>query len=474
MSLAAIGTDAFAVGDSFGTIHLIRYDGRFWETAQLTIDSENGYIRNGVCSLAYYPAFRRLAVGCHDWVIRVIDLDTWQVTHHLRGHKFDVVRLAWSPDGSRLASVSWDKTVRVWDVVRQCECCPPIEHPVETISLAWGFAPDQVITTWNQNGIGGTLRIWDSGTGNLIRELCTVPAFIESVATSHQNGLVATGSLDGYVRIWNAAYSGMTFTLTDSHDGPIRSSDTCVGRQEIATISFDGVRIWSSTSGKLLRKVNRDWSGMMGWNFSVRYSPEGQYVVAVVGDTIYMHTSSDLSMIWSKQARGGDISRCYFSSDSKRLLTDDEGAPNAEWIDKGNGTLVWDVKSGTCLDRSNDWGLDAEDRFREYEETVQVGREQGESGTTHVTRKEALIGWQSYMRKVNDSGNSEVMLSAESGHEINLKIFGLIKNNFRLKEFGKWIVIRQGGSAPCLLSVQWPSSNLERAEQGVGGSTPDC
>jgi len=67
---------------------------------------------NGV---AFRPDGTRLAAGCADNTVRLIDVSRRQQVAQLRGHTDYVHAVAWSPDGTRLVSGSGDFTVRVWD-----------------------------------------------------------------------------------------------------------------------------------------------------------------------------------------------------------------------------------------------------------------------------------------------------------------------------------------------------------------------
>lgn len=66
-----------------------------------------------VYGVAFSPDGTRLAAGCRDNTVRLIDVASHQEVAELHGHTQDVHAVAWSPDGTRLGS--GDSTLRVWD-----------------------------------------------------------------------------------------------------------------------------------------------------------------------------------------------------------------------------------------------------------------------------------------------------------------------------------------------------------------------
>jgi WD40 repeat protein len=68
--------------------------------------------------MAFSPDGTRLAAGCKDNTIRLLDVAKRQEVAELRGHSDYVHAVAWSPDGTRLVSGSGDFTVRIWDSLR--------------------------------------------------------------------------------------------------------------------------------------------------------------------------------------------------------------------------------------------------------------------------------------------------------------------------------------------------------------------
>jgi len=117
-------------------------------------------------------------------------------------------------------------------------------------------------------------------------------------------------------------------------------------------------------------KVERDWSDWVNQRLSIHSSPDGQYLLAVTGNQLNMFDTEQLTLLWTKRTGAHDIIRCFFSSDSRIFITDDGRAPNTAFIDKGSGVIVWEAKTGECLHRSSGAGLEAEDRFQEYEARV--------------------------------------------------------------------------------------------------------
>ena len=60
----------------------------------------------------------------------------------LKGHNERVTSVAFSPDGKKIVSGSWDKTIRVWDAETGKEIIPPLEGHSQYVFYV-AFSPDE-------------------------------------------------------------------------------------------------------------------------------------------------------------------------------------------------------------------------------------------------------------------------------------------------------------------------------------------
>ncbi|MGH7495062.1 MAG: WD40 repeat domain-containing protein, partial [bacterium] len=114
-----------------------------------------------VWSVQFSPDGEKLASGSYDQSVRLWEVKSGKLLRSLKGHQNTVWSVQFSPDGEKLASGSSDNSVRLWEV-KSGKCLQVLEGhlgPVYTICLA----PNRKYLV--AAGAAGRLQFWDVDKG---------------------------------------------------------------------------------------------------------------------------------------------------------------------------------------------------------------------------------------------------------------------------------------------------------------------
>src|SRR5580692_3391533 len=163
----------------------------------------------------------------------------------LSGHAGFVISAAYSPDGTRIVTASYDKTARIWDARTGAELVALVGHGDQVRSAA--YSPDgiRIVTA----SIDNTARVWDALTGSQLRVLSGHRDQVRSAAYSPDGARIVTASPDKTARIWDAG-SGAQLLVLSGHGDRINSAAYSPDGTRIVTTSYDKTaRIWDARSG---------------------------------------------------------------------------------------------------------------------------------------------------------------------------------------------------------------------------------
>jgi serine/threonine protein kinase len=159
----------------------------------------NGH-SDGVDAVAWSPDGKRIASGSWDKTVQVWNASDGGQPFTYRGHSDNVNTVAWSPDGKRIASGSTDKTVQVWNASDGSLLFTYRGHSDVVNAVAWSPDGKHIVS----GAVDETVQIWnanDAGHSLIYRGHSDV---VDAIAWSSDGSRIASGSWDHLVQVWQA------------------------------------------------------------------------------------------------------------------------------------------------------------------------------------------------------------------------------------------------------------------------------
>ena len=292
----------------------------------LTVPSDSNLIYSGhshyIEDLNWSPDGSRIETVSLDSTLQIWNSKTGKQLLEINKYNEKLESLAWSPDGSKIATVGYNK-VRIWNTETGKE-----------ITNFQGFESYDKVLDWSPDGTmlalcggSGKGKVWNIQTSKIIADFDYFDGKIRDVEWSPDGSKFAFSSNKGVIIILN----GVTFEKTKEievfeHKSWINDISWDPGGNKIVSVGFR-IIISDVKSGNIL--VNKDVEDAL---YSVDWSPDGTRIATIGYDGILSIREAieliELETYHSNNVSGNNVE---WSPDGRKLATSSNDKTAKVW-----------------------------------------------------------------------------------------------------------------------------------------------
>jgi hypothetical protein len=235
---------------------------------------------NRVSGVAFSPDGKRIVSGSWDNILKVWDVATGQEVLTLKGANV-YSSVAFSPDGKQLVSVGIEN-LEFWDLsTRQKKVLALKREPGFVRNLVLSPDGKRAVSSWNQTqdslrGSWKTLKVWDLATGQAILTLNGHTDTVTSAAFSPDGRDIVSASYDRTAKVWDLAKGQEVFTLKGHLDAVESVAVSPDGRHIVSVGADKMLKVWDLATGQEVLTRTRMLEDFV---FRVAFSPEGKRIL---------------------------------------------------------------------------------------------------------------------------------------------------------------------------------------------------
>ncbi|MEA5477179.1 WD40 repeat domain-containing protein [Pseudanabaena galeata UHCC 0370] len=307
--------------------------GRLWEVIYniREVNRLEGH-RSGVKSVTFSPDGKTIASGSYDKSIKLWNLDGEELLT-LTGHINEVNSVAFSPDGKTIASGSYDNSIKLWNLDGK-ELLTLTGHNNGVLSVA--FSPDG--KTIASGSSDNSIKLWNLDG----KELLTLTGHsneVLSVAFSPDGKTIASGSYDNSIKLWNL--DGKELLNLTGHSNWVLSVAFSPDGKTIASGSYDNsIKLWN-LDGKELLTLTGHSNGVL----SVAFSPDGKTIASGSYDNSIKLWNLDGKELLTLTGHSNGVLSVAFSPDGKTIAS---GSSD-------NSIKLWNLDPELAISEACDW-----------------------------------------------------------------------------------------------------------------------